>query len=205
MIRVAIVEDHAKARSGLGLLVDGTEGFQLVASCANAAQALRLLPAERPDVVLMDIKLPDLSGVECVRQLKRLLPGTQFLMVTAFADDDLLFESLKAGASGYLLKRTAPARLLEAITEVTQGGSPMTGSLARRLVEFFRGDAARITPLVGLTSREQEILRLLAEGRRYKEIAETLAVSYDTVRAHIRSIYDKLRVHSRAEAVARLR
>lgn len=205
MIRVAIVEDHAKARASLGLLVDGSEGFRLVASCPNAGFALRELPDLRPDVVLMDIKLPDLSGVECVRRLKVALPPTQFLMLTAFADDDLLFESLKAGASGYLLKRTAPAALLEAIAEVVRGGSPLTGPMARRLVNFFRAAPAPAAPLAALTHREGEILGLLADGRRYKEIADQLGLSYDTVRAHIRSIYEKLQVHSRAEAVARLR
>jgi DNA-binding NarL/FixJ family response regulator len=166
----------------------------------SAEEALAALPVQKPDVVLMDINLPGMSGVECVRRLKPLCPDTQFIMSTVYEDDENIFESLKAGATGYLLKKTVPARILEAITEVHQGGSPMSTQIARRIIGTFQKKDA-ITAADELTSREKEILKSLSEGLRYKEIAGKFRISIETVRSHARNIYEKLQVQSRTEAL----
>jgi DNA-binding NarL/FixJ family response regulator len=154
-------------------------------------------------VVLMDINLPGIKGPECVRQLKRQLPAVQFLMLTVYEDSDSLFNSLKAGASGYLLKRTASARLLDAIRDVHAGGSPMTPQLARRVVQFFTRPAEAASPVASLTPGEKEFLDQLAHGYAYKEIADRMKISIDTVRSYVRTVYEKLHVHSRTEAVVK--
>ncbi|HXG46477.1 MAG TPA: response regulator transcription factor [Methylomirabilota bacterium] len=202
---VAIVEDDESIRSSLALLIDGAAGFRCVSTHANAEAALARLPHVKPDVVLMDIQLPGLSGVECVRKLKTLLPRTQTIMLTAFEDDEQVFQSLAAGACGYLLKRSRPSAILEAIDEVHRGGSPMSSHIARKVVQSFqsgpRTPAGQAT--AALSDREREILGLLAQGYRYKEIADRLQIAVDTVRSHLRRIYEKLHVHSRTEAVVK--
>ncbi|KAF0173840.1 MAG: LuxR family transcriptional regulator [Limisphaerales bacterium] len=202
-IKVSIVEDDRGIRENLSVLVGGSPGFSCASTHGNAEEALRQIPLKSPDVVLMDINLPKLSGIECVRQLKAQMPRVQFLMLTVYEDSDMIFKALGAGASGYLLKRTPPARLLDAIEEVHAGASPMSGKVARIVVQFVQRMKQAAPPTELLSKREQEILDLLAKGYRYKEIADLLTISYDTVRSHIRNIYDKLQVHSRTEAVVR--
>lgn len=203
VIRVAVVEDDDSTRESLIALIDQAPGFRCVSSWATGNDALRNLPSSRPDVVLMDIRLPDLSGIECTRRLKTELPQVQFVMLTVFEDDKPVFEALSAGATGYILKRTPPAELLNAIANVRAGGSPMSSQIARKVVRSFRnvvGDAPDHPPL---SPRENQILSLLSEGYRYKEVADRLTISIDTVRGHVRRIYEKLQVHSRTEAVVR--
>lgn len=203
-VRVAIVEDDPGTRQSLSLLIGGTSGFQCVGVHADAETALAEIPNRRPDVVLMDIQLPGLSGLECVRRLKARLPAVQFIMLTVFEDDERVFDALAAGATGYLLKRASPAEILEAITEVQRGGSPMTSAIARKVVQTFHRPASpAATTAVEVSPREQQILTLLARGYRYKEIAEQLGIALDTVRSHIRRLYEKLQVTSRTEAVVK--
>lgn len=199
-ITVAIVEDDSTIRDSLAALVGGTPAFQCIRACGNAETAMARLPADQPDVVLMDIQLPGASGIDCTRRIKELSPRTQVIMLTVFDDDDCVFESLAVGASGYLLKRTPPAQILEAIADVHRGGSPMNSHIARKVVESMRR-TTRPSEATVLSPREEEILGLLAKGYRYKEIADQLAISIDTVRTHIRRIYEKLHVTSRIEAV----
>jgi DNA-binding NarL/FixJ family response regulator len=202
-IRIAILEDDARLRQSLGELLGAMPGFGVVATFGDAESALAQMEELCPDVLLADINLPGLDGVECVRRLSPQLPATRFIMLTVYEDDERLFNSLQAGADGYLLKRTAPAKLQEAITQVVAGGSPMTPQIARRLVQHFRHDKKPETDLSSLTEREREVLENLAAGRTYKEIADRLEVSKDTVRTYIRRLYEKLRIHSRNEAVLR--
>lgn len=204
VVRVALVEDDLRIRQGLSFLVGGSAGFKWVGDFANGEDALARLPALTPDVILMDINLPGMSGIECIRQLKKLLPGSQLVMLTVLEDHERIFQSLTAGASGYLLKNTPPARLLEAIREVFHGGAPMSAQIARCVVEAFRHPMRIQEPASTLTPREQEILALLAKGFLYKEIADQLTLSVETVRTHIRNIYDKLHVRSRTEAVMKV-
>jgi DNA-binding NarL/FixJ family response regulator len=200
-IRIAIVEDEKAVRDGLKLLIDGTEGYKCVALYPNAEEALREIFDVEPDVVLMDIHLPGMSGIECVRRLKKEDPDFQIVMLTVYEDDEEIFKSLAAGAHGYILKKTPPAKLLEAITEVHNGGSPMSSQIARRVVDFFQTKEVNSKQTDKLTEREQEILSFLSKGYRYKEIADVLCISIETVRTHIRNIYEKLHVHSRTEAL----
>ena len=202
-IRVSIVEDDDGIRESLAVIVAGSEGFRCVSRHRSAEDALRDLPAAKPDVVLMYINLPKMSGINCVRKLKELLPSTQTLMLTVYEDNDSIFDSLAAGASGYLLKRTPPARLLEAIDEVHKGGSPMTTSIARRVVQSFQTMGRSTREEENLTPREEEILSYLAKGYRYKEIADQLFISVETVRSHLHRVYEKLHVRSRTEAVVK--
>jgi DNA-binding NarL/FixJ family response regulator len=202
-IKVAIVDDDEGIRSGLSALIKRAAGFRLVGEFANAETALKEIPGLLPDVVLMDINLPGMKGYECVRQIKASHPAVQFLMLTVYEDGDSLFNSLRAGASGYLLKRTASARLLEAIRDVFNGGAPMTPQLARRVVQFFSKPAAESIPLAKLTPAEREFLDQLANGYAYKEIADRMNISIDTVRSYVRTVYEKLHVHSRTEAVVK--
>ena len=202
-IRVSIVEDDARVRGGLVQLINISDGFECVSFHSSAEVALQDLPAAKPDVVLMDINLPGLNGVECVRQLKPNLPATQIMMLTVYEETEMIFKALTAGATGYLLKQTPPAELLTAIRDVHRGGSPMTSHIARKIVASFQQPAALAKGLANLTAREQEVLDHLAKGFLYKEIADALGISYDTVHAHIRRIYEKLQVRSRTEAVAR--
>jgi DNA-binding NarL/FixJ family response regulator len=196
-IRVAIVEDTRDIREGLALLIDSSDGFECVDVCEDGEVALEQLPKSKPDVVLMDINMPGISGIECVAKLKGVLSDTQFMMCTVYEEDEHIFNSLKVGASGYILKKTEPGKLLEAITDMYNGGSPMSGSIARKVISSFQP----ISSHNELSTREFEILESLSKGYRYKEIADKLFISIDTVRSHIRKIYEKLQVHSRTEAL----
>ena len=202
-IKVAIVEDDEGIRSSLGALIRRAPALRLAGDYPDAEAALKEIPLRPPDVVLMDINLPGLNGVECVRQLKSALPAVQFLMLTVYEDNDSLFNSLKAGASGYLLKRTASARLLDAIRDVNAGGSPMTPQLARRVVQFFSRPGEGQSGVSKLTPGERDFLDQLANGYAYKEIADRMNISIDTVRSYVRTVYEKLHVHSRTEAVVK--
>ena len=203
-IKVAIVDDDDGIRASLAMLIRRAAGFKLTGDYPDAETALKEIPSNIPTVVLMDINMPgDIKGPECVRQLKMRLPAVQFLMLTVYEDSDSLFNSLKAGASGYLLKRTASARLLDAIRDVHAGGSPMTPQLARRVVQFFNKPAEAASPLASLTPSEKEFLDQLANGYAYKEIADRMNISIDTVRSYVRTVYEKLHVHSRTAAVVK--
>src|SRR3982750_2136905 len=204
MIAVAIVEDISEIREGLRILIDNSNDFSCKEVYASAEEAIVILPQSQPDVVLMDIHLPGMSGIECIRQLKQECPSTQFIMSTVYEDDDNIFESLKAGASGYLLKKTEPVKILDAIKEVYNGGSPMSTQIARKVIASFQvkhgiDDADILTP------KEKEILKALAKGLRYKEIAAEMHISIETVRSHVRRIYEKLHVQSRTEALNKVR
>ena len=203
-ITVSIVEDSEQVRNTLARLINRAEGFRCLSQYANAEAALEGLPDDRPEVVLMDINLPGMNGVECVRGLKQALPGAQVMMLTAYEDTETIFNALAAGASGYMLKRTPRAELLDAIKEVHRGGSPMTAHIARKVVQSFQKPAAAPPPAESnLSTREQEVLDCLSQGFLYKEIAEKLGISYETVHTYIRRIYEKLQVRTRTEAVAK--
>ncbi|HTQ50411.1 MAG TPA: response regulator transcription factor [Candidatus Acidoferrales bacterium] len=202
-IAVSIVEDNDKLRGTLARVVNRADGFRCVSDYANAEEALKALPQVKPDVVLMDINLPGMNGVECVRQLKQLLPQTQVMMLTVYEDTENIFNALTAGANGYMLKRTSSKELLEAIHEVHRGGSPMTMHIARKVVSSFQKTAATAQPTENLSEREQQVLDLLSQGLMYKEIADKLQISYETVHTYIRRIYEKLQVRTRTEAVAK--
>jgi len=201
-INVALVEDDEEIRANLTHRIGAQTGFRLVGSFGDAESALAGLPGRKPDVVLMDINLPGIDGVECVRQLKAKLPEAQFVMLTVYEDSNRLFKSLMAGASGYLLKRTPPAKLIVAIREAYEGGSPMTPQIARRVVQHFQ-QGPPPAELPRLTPRETEVLNQLAKGFRYKEIVDNLGISAGTLHSYIRNIYEKLHVHSRTEAVVK--
>jgi DNA-binding NarL/FixJ family response regulator len=202
-ISVSIVEDNGPTREGLSQLINRTEEFHCVSEHPNGEDAVARVPRFKPAVVLMDINLPGISGVEAVSRLKVSLPATQFIMLTAYKDSEAIFNALRAGANGYLLKQTAPRELLAALREVCAGGAPMTSQIARKIVEAFRQPQKAAGHDEGLTAREQEVLNLLAQGCLYKEIADRLQVTYRTVSTHIEHIYGKLHVHSRAQAVAK--
>jgi DNA-binding NarL/FixJ family response regulator len=202
-ITVSIVEDNEQVRSTLARLLNRAEGFRCLSQHANAEAALEALPQERPDVVLMDINLPGMNGVECVRRLKQVDPAIQVVMLTVYEDTENIFNALTAGATGYLLKRTTRDELLAAIREVKQGGSPMTTHIARKVVQSFQRSGPSIQSTENLSPREQEVLDCLAKGFLYKEIAEKLGISYETVHTYIRRIYEKLQVRTRTEAVAK--
>jgi len=201
-IAVSIVEDNAQVRASLAKLIDGTPGFCCVSRHGDAESALLEIPKIQPEVMLMDINLPGLNGVECVRRLKPQLPATQFIMLTVYQNTEHIFNALAAGATGYLLKQTPPAELIAAIKEVHAGGSPMSSHIARKIVQSFQ-HAAPAAGAQALTPREAEVLDLLAKGFLYKEIADSMLLSYATVHTHIRHIYEKLQVRSRTEAVAK--
>ena len=193
-------------RATLARVIDRTDGFRCVSEYANAEDALADLPKIKPDVVLMDINLPGLNGVECVRQLKKLLPQIQVMMLTVYEDTENIFNALAAGANGYMLKRTPAKELIEALREVQRGGSPMTTHIARKVVQSFQKSAGAqqvANELSELSEREQQVLDLLAQGLIYKEIGEKLGISYETVHTYIRRIYEKLQVRTRTEAVAK--
>ncbi len=201
--RVSIVEDDAGVRAGLERLFNGTREFQCAGSYGSAEAALARLPAEKPDLVLMDINLPGLDGIECVRQLKAQEPSLLVLMLTVYEETERVFQALRAGATGYLLKRTRPVELLEAVREVLEGGAPMTSQIARKVVEAFHTGPADGSSAseVELSARETEVLELLAKGFLIKEIADRLGVGFGTVRTYIRRIYEKLHVQSRSQAI----
>lgn len=202
-IRVAIVEDDSVARGIIAGWVSGAEGFECLSEHGTAESALEQLPAQPPDVVLMDINLPGLNGVECVRQLKTRLPQTQFIMVTVYEDSEHIFNALTAGASGYLLKQTPCEELLAALRSIHAGGSPMTSNIARKVVQHFQAPLSQMPDAARLSPREREVLEMLARGRLYKDIADQLGISRGTLNTHIRRIYEKLHVRSRAEAAAK--
>lgn len=203
-ITVSIVEDDASLRGILSGWIRGAEGFQCVGVHENAEAAIAALPRENPSVVLMDINMPGMNGIECVRRLKPQMPDTQFMMLTVYEDPDHIFKALSSGASGYLLKRTPRAELLSAVKDIHAGGSPMSSNIARKIVQSFQRFApASPAEPDGLSPREQEVLELLARGYLYKEIAELLHISVPTVNTHIRRIYEKLHVRSRSQAVAK--
>jgi DNA-binding NarL/FixJ family response regulator len=202
-ITISIVEDNDQLRGTLARVLSRVEGFECLSQHGSAEDALKAVPAVRPDVVLMDINLPGMNGVECVRKLKPLLPKTQVIMLTVYEDTENIFNALAAGANGYMLKRTPKDELFEAIREVHRGGSPMTTHIARKVVQSFQKSAATAEPTENLSPREQEVLDLLSQGFLYKEIAEKLSISYETVHTYIRRIYEKLQVRTRTEAVAK--
>jgi DNA-binding NarL/FixJ family response regulator len=199
-IRVAIIEDKATLRNQYAQLLAGAPGFDCCAAYSDAESALAGIAAAAPDVVLMDIQLPKMSGVECAARVKALLPGANIVMLTAYDDSDLIFRALENGASGYLLKRTPPAELLRAIEDVRSGGAPMSSHIARMVVQSFQRRGASPQAAENLTAREDEVLRLVAKGMVNKEIADQLGVSLETVRGHLKNIYTKLHVRSRTEA-----
>jgi len=198
MISVAIVDDHRDIREGLQNILNMADGFRCVATYANAESAIEGVLALHPNVVLMDIELPEMSGIECVKILKRRLPGLNIIMLSSYTDDKHVFQSLRAGAYGYLSKNIFPSKLLKAITEVEGGGAPMDASIARRVVSSFSN---RLKSLPRLSEREQDVLQLLCEGQSYKTMAKKLFVSPNTIRFHLKNIYKKLEVNSRHEAV----
>lgn len=202
-IAVCIVEDDASAREILADWLSHASGFSCGGTHASAEQALEHLPAEKPSVVLMDINLPGMSGIEAVRRFKPMLPDTQFLMLTVYEDADHVFEALLAGATGYLLKQTPRNELLASIRDVHAGGSPMTSNIARRVVQAFHRQDAMLPESAKLSQREREVLELLARGYLYKEIMDSLKVSRGTLNTYVRRTYEKLHVRSRAQAVAK--
>ena len=202
-ITVSIVEDNEQLRGTLARVVGRAEGFKCLSQYGDAESALEGLPKDKPEVVLMDINLPGMNGVECVRRLKQTAPATQVVMLTVYEDTENIFNALTAGAAGYLLKRTKSAELLEAIREVHRGGSPMTTHIARKVTQSFQKAGLSQTPTENLSEREQEVLDCLSQGFLYKEIAEKLGISYETVHTYIRRIYEKLQVRTRTEAVAK--
>ncbi len=203
-IKVALIEDWAGLRDSIQVLLSGTPGFRCVGAFGSAEEAIREVPRVSPDVILMDINLPKMSGIGCVRQLKEALPGSRIVMLTVFSDREHIFEALLAGASGYLSKRIPPADLLKAIEDVHRGGAPMSGDIAVQVVEYFnRKGNAPPPPDSNLSPREKEILELLSQGYLYKEIADRLAIAFDTVQWHIRNIYQKMHVRSRSQAISK--
>jgi DNA-binding NarL/FixJ family response regulator len=197
-ITVAIVDDKRDIREGLKLIIDHAEGFQCVAAYSDGESAVDGLQKVKPDVVLMDIGLPQMSGIDCVKILKDIAPEIEIIMLTVHADNDYIFESLRAGAVGYLVKNIFPSKLLNSIKEVKNGGSPMSSSIARKVVSSFNSFRK---PAANLTKREKEVLDLLCQGKSYRVIADDLFISPDTVRYHLKNIYKKLQVNSKYEAV----
>ena len=201
-IAVAIVEDDVPAREILAGWIRNAEDFRCVGEFYDAETALTKLPREKPSVVLFDINLPGMNGIECVRKLKPRLPGTQFVMVTVYEDANHIVDALSAGASGYLLKQTRRTELINALRDVHAGGSPMSSQIARKVVQSFRRSDSETDGTDELSPREREVIELLTRGYLYKEIAERLTISVPTVSTYIRRIYEKLHVRSRAQAVA---
>ena len=202
-LKVALVEDQPKVRESWTRLINALPDFSCVCACASGEEALRVIPAERPDVILMDIFLTRMSGIECTARLKELLPETQIVILTAMDDQELVFMALEAGADGYLLKRTKPSDLRVALLDVMGGGAPMTSQIARRVIESFRRKAKDRDQTTHLSMREEQILRLLSQGYSNKLIADKLALSIDTVCSHLKRVFEKLHVSSRTEAVVR--
>jgi DNA-binding NarL/FixJ family response regulator len=202
-VKVVIVEDENWMRKNLVQEINDASGFCCVNNYRTAEEALRGIPADQPDVVLMDINLPGMDGVECIRRLRANLPDVRFLMLTVYEESDKIFNSLLAGASGYLLKRTSTAELLEAIQQVQGGGAPMSSSIARKVVAYFNEMGGGKSDTAGLSPRERQVLELLAKGGTYKNIADQLSLSIETIRMNVKHIYTKLHVHSRGEATAK--
>src|SRR6516162_7901725 len=203
MITVSIVDDEKGLRQSIMTFLNGSPGFKCISVYSNAESALKGLPGEKPDVVLMDINLGGMNGIECVERLKADAPAMQVLMLTVYEDTDQIFKALAAGAAGYLLKRSSPTKLLQAIREVQAGGSPMSSSIARKVVASFQKSKQSGEKEVHLSPREEAVLNCLAKGLTYKQIADQLEISIDTIRTYLRRIYEKLHVQSRTEAVAK--
>jgi DNA-binding NarL/FixJ family response regulator len=203
-IAITIVEDQRDMRESLAEWLGNAPGLRCVGAHASAEEALRRIPSENPDVVLMDINLTGMNGIQCVARLKEKMPTTQVLMLTTYDDGDLIFDSLRAGANGYLLKNMPQEELVQALQQVQAGGAPMSLQIARKVINYFHYTGKPSPKLQQLTARELEILKLLAKGYLYKEIADRLGVSMSTVRTHISAVYEKLHVHSRTEAVMKL-
>jgi len=200
-IAVAVVEDVKGTRESLVTLLNRAQGIKCVGAFATGEEAVRDLPPTAPDVILMDINLPGMNGIQCVARLKQILSAAQVLMLTSYEDSELIFESLRVGASGYLMKNMDPEEIVEAIEQVHAGGSPMSMQIARKVVNHFQRIKKPSSEVECLTKREQEILALLAKGYLYKEIADELGISLHTVRGHVHLVYEKLHVQSRTEAV----
>ncbi len=205
MIKVGIVEDNKTMREGFETLLNRTPGFQCVCTCDTVAEGLRKIPKAAPDVVLMDIQLPDGTGVECTAKLKVLLPAMQIVIVTVYEDSERIFQALRAGACGYLLKRSKPEAVIAAIREAHEGGVPMTPEIARKVIGQFRNQAATSSQVEQLTDREREVLELVMHGLGNKAIADRLGVTVAAVKWHLQHIYEKLHVHSRTEAALKFR
>jgi DNA-binding NarL/FixJ family response regulator len=202
-IAISIIEDDEAAREIFSDWISRAQGFHCVSQYENAESAVAKLPAEKPGVALVDINLPGMNGIECVRRLKPLLPDTQFVMLTVYEDADHIFDALAVGASGYLLKQTPRNELLAALRDVHVGGSPMTSNIARKVVQSFQRAESHADESANLSTREREVLELLARGYLYKEISDNLGISVATVNTYIRRIYEKLHVRSRSQAVAK--
>ena len=200
-IKVFLVDDHLVVREGITSILVSEKGIKVVGQASNAQEALTEIGKTLPDIVLMDIHLPGISGIECIKQLKPALPLTQFMMCTVYEDNENVFDSLCAGATGYLLKNSPPGRITDAIIDLYHGGSPMSSTIARKVIRAFQPVAQQNQEMESLTKREREMLDLLAKGYRYKEIADQLFISFETVRTHIHNIYEKLHVQSRTEAL----
>lgn len=204
VIHVAIVDDDEEIRNGLSWIIQQTDGYELTGAYKNYSDALQGIHETQPDVVLMDIGLPGKSGIECVRELKMQYPKVQFVMQTVYADDENIFQSLRAGAVGYLLKKTPTSKFLQAISDAYEGGAPMSGEIARKVLNYFQMPQKKKSTDYELSDREIDVLKALTEGHSYKSIADKLFVSVHTVRFHLHNIYEKLHVSSRAEAVAKV-
>ena len=205
MTKVAIVEDNRTTREGLETITNLSTDFRCVCTCSTAEEALKILPKHEPELVLMDIQLPNMSGVECVARLKEIMPAAKAIMVTVYEDPDRIFSALRAGASGYLLKRSTPEEVLNAMREVQSGGGAMSGEIARKVIGYFRDQTVTTAEVDQLTGREREVLELVVHGLSNKEIADRLNVTVDAVRWHLKHIYNKLHVHSRTEAALKYR
>jgi len=205
MIKVAIVEDNKTVREGFETLLNRTPGFQCVCACSTVAEALKRIPRAAPDVVLMDIQLPDSTGVECTAKLKELMPALHIVVVTVYEDSERIFQALRAGACGYLLKRAQPERIITAIQEAHEGGVPMTPEIARKVIGQFRQEATVAEEVKRLSDREREVLELVVHGHGNKAIADRLGVTVAAVKWHLQHIYEKLHVHSRTEAALKFK
>ena len=205
MIKIAIVEDDRTTREGLEMIINLAPGFRCICTCMTAEDALIMLPKHAPDVVLMDIQLPKMSGIECVAELKVLLPTVQVIMVTVYEDPDRIFCALRAGACGYLLKRSTPEQVLTAIRDVQTGGVPMSSEIARKVIAHFQEQETAAADVEKLSAREREVLDLVVRGLSNKEIVVRLGITIEGVRWHLRNIYEKLHVHSRTEVLVKFR
>jgi len=205
MIKVGIVEDRKTLREGFETLINRTPGLQCVCTYTTVAEALKKIPKAQPDVVLMDIQLPDQSGVECTVRIKELLPSIQIIIVTVYEDSDRIFQALQAGACGYLLKRAKPERIIAAIQEAQEGGVPMTPEIARKVIGHFREQAEAASESGNLSPREKEVLQLVMHGLGNKEIADRLGVTVAAIKWHLQHVYEKLHVHSRTEAALKFK
>ncbi|HTB82909.1 MAG TPA: response regulator transcription factor [Candidatus Sulfotelmatobacter sp.] len=205
MIKVGIVEDNKTLREGFETLLNRTAGFKCVCTCETVAEALNKIPKAEPDVVLMDIQLPDSTGVECTAKIKELMPKVHIVIVTVYEDSERIFQALRAGACGYLLKRAQPEKIIDAIKEAQEGGVPMTPEIARKVIGQFRQQATTQSEVENLTDREREVLELVMSGHANKAIADRLGVTVAAVKFHLQHIYEKLHVHSRTEAALKFK